>query len=247
LHTSAAHCASVPLTLKERQDRRAERALRAEEKRPHYVLGTRRGDDAKWLNCDLAKILVTEEELATNAEPQPFTLSTGVLWMPRLLNYGVGEAEKELLFQLLPPLTAEMGGIRRPTAWTMTMHHEAEKTEMMKANMLARVIDLRNANARGIAYENRRRIVAAFSDPGKPSDTGRPEVQAALMTMRIRNLWDHLQQHKTDRGTRPRLAKIVHHRAKILKYLKAVSRQRYDDVLPRLGIEPESVEGELII
>jgi len=97
--------------------------------------------------------------------------------MPRLLNYGVGEAEKELLFEHLPPLTTEVGGIRRPTAWTITMHEEAEKTELKKANMLAGVIDLRNANAGGIAYENRRRIVAAFSDPGKPDDTGCPEVQ----------------------------------------------------------------------
>jgi small subunit ribosomal protein S15 len=40
---------------------------------------------------------------------------------------------------------------------------------------------------------------------------------------------------------------MVHHRAKILKYLKSISRPRYDDVLPRLGLEPESVEGELLI
>jgi len=167
--------------------------------------------------------------------------------MPRLLNYGVGEAEKELLFEHLPPLTTEVGGIRRPKAWTMTLHEEAEQMELKKANMLASVIDLRNANAGGIAYENRRRIVAAFSEPGKPGDTGRPEVQAALITMKIRNLWYHLQKQRSDRGNRPRLAKLVHHRAKILKYLKSINRPRYDNILPRLGLEPESVEGELII
>ena len=68
---------------------------------------------------------------------------------------------------------------------------------------------------------------------------------AALLTMRIRNLWEHLQRQKSDRGNRPRLAKIVHHRARILKYLKSISRQRYNDILPRLGLEPERVEGEL--
>ena len=82
-----------------------------------------------------------------------------------------------MLFEHLPPLTAEIGGIRKPTAWTMSLHEEAEKAELMKANILAKVIDLRNANAGGIAYENRRRIVATFSEPGKPGDTGRPEVQ----------------------------------------------------------------------
>ena len=176
LHTSASVRADNPLTTKERRERRAQRARKVEEKRPHPVLGTRRDEDAKWLNCDLAKILVTEQEIA-GAELQPLTLSSGVLWMPRLLNYGVGEAEKELLFEYLPPLTTEIGGIRKPTAWTMSLHEEAEKTELKKANMLARVIDLRNANAGGVAYENRRRIVATFSELGKPGDTGRPEVQ----------------------------------------------------------------------
>jgi len=167
--------------------------------------------------------------------------------MPKLMNYGIGEAEKELLFEHLPPLTAEMGGIRKPTSWTMSLHKDAEKMELMKANMLARVIDLRNANAGGIAYENRKRVIVVFSEPGKPGDTGRPEVQAALLTMKIRNLWHHLQSHRSDRGNRPRLAKMVHSRAKILKYLKSLSRQRYYDILPRLGLEPASVEGELII
>lgn len=69
----------------------------------------------------------------------------------------------------------------------------------------------------------------------------------ALMTYKIRNLWDHLQRQRSDRGNRPRLTKLVHHRAKMLKYLKSVSRQRYDDLLPRLGLEPGSVEGELIV
>jgi small subunit ribosomal protein S15 len=47
--------------------------------------------------------------------------------------------------------------------------------------MLARIIDLRNANAAGIAYENRRRIIAAFSEGDTPDDTGRPEVQGMTM------------------------------------------------------------------
>ena len=177
LHTSKLSVkADPPPTMKEIIEKQAERARKKEERRAYAVLGIKDDSDAKWLNCDLAKILVTQQELE-GALPQQLTLSSGVLWMPRLLNYGVGEVEKELLFEHLPPLTTEVGGIRRPTAWTITMHEEAEKTELKKANMLAGVIDLRNANAGGIAYENRRRIVAAFSDPGKPDDTGCPEVQ----------------------------------------------------------------------
>lgn len=177
LHTSVTVHASHPLNKKAKQEKRLERARRAEQNRPHPVLGIRNGDDSKWARCDLAKILVTEEELTSKAEPQPLNMSSGVLCMPRMLNYGVGEAEKKLLFERLPPLTTEMGGVRQPGAWSVSKHAEAERLEMVKANMLARVIDLRNANAAGIAYENRRRIIATFSEGGTPNDTGRPEVQ----------------------------------------------------------------------
>lgn len=93
------------------------------------------------------------------------------------MNYGVGEPEKKMLFEYLGPLTAEMGTMRDPKGSLTSVHEQAERKELEKANMIARVLDLRNANAGGIAYENRRRVIAAFSPPGKPGDSGRPEVQ----------------------------------------------------------------------
>ena len=53
--------------------------------------------------------------------------------------------------------------------------------ERLKANLLAKALDLRNANAAGIAFENRRRIIKAFSMPENPYDTGRTEVQGAYI------------------------------------------------------------------
>lgn len=67
------------------------------------------------------------------------------------------------------------------------------------------------------------------------------------MTMRIRNLWTHLTRHKKDVGNRLSLRKLIHQRAKMLKYLKSTSRDRYEILLPRIGVEPEAVEGELIV
>ena len=46
-------------------------------------------------------------------------------------------------------------------------------------NIFAKVVDLRNTNSKGLAFENRRRYVQAFSLPGKLNDTGHPE--AALI------------------------------------------------------------------
>jgi small subunit ribosomal protein S15 len=70
---------------------------------------------------------------------------------------------------------------------------------------------------------------------------------AAILTMRIRNMWDHLTTHKKDLANRLSLRKMVHQRAKILKYLKRTSRARYDALLPRLALDPAAVEGELIL
>jgi len=50
-----------------------------------------------------------------------------------------------------------------------------------------------------------------------------------------------------DLGNKLGLRKLVHHRAKILRYLKRVSVERYEILLEQLALEPESVEGELIL
>lgn len=65
--------------------------------------------------------------------------------------------------------------------------------------------------------------------------------------MKIRNMWDHLMKFKKDLPNRRALRQVVHQRAKILKYLKRIDRDRYDRVLERLALEPESVEGELVV
>jgi small subunit ribosomal protein S15 len=106
--------------------------------------------------------------------------------MPKHLNYGVGEKEKELLFDTLPQLSAlhsvssasSLGDQGNVSATEIQQQHgEAIPIERFKTRMLARVISLKNANAKGIAFENRRRIIHAFSESSNPHDPGRPEVQ----------------------------------------------------------------------
>jgi len=145
---------------------------------------------------------------------------------------------------------------------------ESWKKEKMKADAFAKMVDLHNANARGITYENRRRIVLQFSGPENSFDPGRAEVQgeksfflisritfltdmssclAALLTYQIRNLWNHLTTFKRDVSNRRPLLKLIHQRAKILRYLKRLDRNRYEVVLPRLALDPRSIEGELTL
>jgi len=176
----------------------------------------------------------------------------GPVPVPAALNYGISEQERELLFDILPTESAKLEFlIRTPEemqkAKTQDQMDGAEQRELMKAAQLARIVDLRNASAQGIAYENRRRVVAAFSELGKPDDTGRPEVQVALLTMKIRNLWSHMMEHKRDISQRRALRVLVHKRAKMLKYLKRTDRARYDVCLERLAIEPSAIEGEIVV
>ncbi|CAL1694838.1 unnamed protein product [Somion occarium] len=251
LHTSAALQATSArrrkqvVAEKKIAERRIEKQRLEELNRPHVVLGSRPGDDAKWSNCDLAKVLISEEQISS--APKPTVDPSGQLLLPEILNFGVGATEKEMLFETLPTLSAEFKTERAPVYKMQEEAVKAEAQELHKASTLATLLDLRNANAGGIAFANRQRIVAAFSEPGKPNDTGRPEVQAALVTYTIRKLWDHLSRMKKDVASRRNLRRLVHQRAKILKYLKRIDRDRYENVLQRLGLEPESVEGELVV
>jgi small subunit ribosomal protein S15 len=103
----------------------------------------------------------------------------GIVKFPPYLNYGVSGAQQEQLGRVLPVVSAHAfaqqegaTGVQASTVVKLSLGEQVHK-----ANMLGKVMDLRNANAGGIAYENRRRIVAEFSEPGKLEDTGRPEVQ----------------------------------------------------------------------
>ena len=171
---------------KENLAKRAEREKLAEAQRPHVVVGHRPGAEVKWTNCDLAKVIITEKDLE---ETDVVDYPLGSVAMSKHLSYGVGEREKEILFDTLPQLsalhsvasTSSFGGQGNVSATKLQQQHdEAIPIERFKTRMLARVISLKNANAKGIAFENRRRIIAAFSEPPNPHDPGRPEVQGAF-------------------------------------------------------------------
>ncbi|KAF5346125.1 hypothetical protein D9758_009970 [Tetrapyrgos nigripes] len=247
-HTSAARSAPRQLSRKALEELKTKRWEAARARKPSVILGTRAGEEHKWDKCDLARVLVNEAELASPPKRVPLDTSIGTIELPQQFAYGVTVSEAKLLFDKLPRLSAGQGLSEGTFSKELSdTLQKGEQRELKKANEFARAIDLRNADADGVQYENKRRIIAKFSTPENPFDPGRTEVQAALLTYRIRNLWSHLTNHKRDVGNRLGLRKLVHHRAKILKYLKRKHRQRYDMLLPRLALESESVEGELIV
>ena len=67
-------------------------------------------------------------------------------------------------------------------------------------------------------------------------DTGSPEVQIALLTVRISELTEHFKIHKKDHNSRRGLLKLVSRRRKLLDYLKRESVDSYSEIIKELGI-----------
>ena len=70
----------------------------------------------------------------------------------------------------------------------------------------------------------------------KPGDTGSPEVQVAILTVRITNLTEHFKSHKKDNHSRRGLLKLVSLRRQLLDYVKKNDDARYKALIERLGI-----------
>lgn len=70
----------------------------------------------------------------------------------------------------------------------------------------------------------------------RPGDTGSPEVQVALLSHRIKELTEHLKEHKHDHHSRRGLLLLVGQRRRLLGYLQRVDIERYRSLIERLGL-----------
>jgi small subunit ribosomal protein S15 len=77
-------------------------------------------------------------------------------------------------------------------------------------------------------------IITAYAT--HPGDTGSPEVQIAVMTERIKDLTEHLKDHKHDHHSRRGLLLLVGQRRRLLGYLQNVDINRYRSLIERLGL-----------
>ncbi|WP_062297203.1 MULTISPECIES: 30S ribosomal protein S15 [Demequina] len=67
-------------------------------------------------------------------------------------------------------------------------------------------------------------------------DTGSPEVQVAVLTQRIKDLTEHLKEHKHDHHSRRGLLLMVGRRRNLLNYLAKTDINRYRALIERLGL-----------
>jgi small subunit ribosomal protein S15 len=67
-------------------------------------------------------------------------------------------------------------------------------------------------------------------------DTGRTEVQIALLTKKIEDLTGHLKIYKKDHSSRRGLLKMVGARRSLLNYLKKTDLAKYRGLLEKLNL-----------
>ncbi|MFZ0043270.1 MAG: 30S ribosomal protein S15 [Solirubrobacteraceae bacterium] len=85
-----------------------------------------------------------------------------------------------------------------------------------------------------LTQERKTELVAKFGDT--ETDTGKTEVQVALLTERINMLTDHLRTHGKDHHSRRGLLMLVGHRRRLLNYLQSSDLERYRTVIRELGL-----------
>lgn len=85
-----------------------------------------------------------------------------------------------------------------------------------------------------ITQEQKQKIVDTYGD--SESDTGKSEVQIAIFTARIKELTEHLKEHKNDHTSRRGLLQMVGKRRRLLNYLMKTDIERYRSIIADLGI-----------
>jgi small subunit ribosomal protein S15 len=85
-----------------------------------------------------------------------------------------------------------------------------------------------------VTQERKRDLVDKFGSGS--TDTGKTEVQIALLTERINALTEHLRAHSKDHHSRRGLLMMVGRRRRFLNYLQRTDLERYRSLVRELGL-----------
>jgi small subunit ribosomal protein S15 len=85
-----------------------------------------------------------------------------------------------------------------------------------------------------LSKEDKQTIIKKFGE--NTADTGRTEVQVAMLSERIKYLTEHFKTHKKDNHSRRGLLQLVGQRRRLLDYLAKKDVKRYRTLIKELGI-----------
>lgn len=83
--------------------------------------------------------------------------------------------------------------------------------------------------------DDKQKIIDKFGQ--KKGDTGSPEVQVALLSLKIDKLAEHLDINKKDNHSRRGLLKVIAKRRRILNYLEKLDEKRYKKLIKEIGLK----------
>lgn len=85
-----------------------------------------------------------------------------------------------------------------------------------------------------ITKEKKSKVIARLAR--NKEDVGSPEVQVAILTERIKEVTEHVKDHKHDFMARRGLMQMVGRRKKLLKYLEKTNFELYKQTVAKLGL-----------
>jgi small subunit ribosomal protein S15 len=86
-----------------------------------------------------------------------------------------------------------------------------------------------------ITQQEKQEIIKKYGDT--PTDSGKAEVQIALISARVKYLTEHLIANKKDAHSRRGLRLMLGHRGKLLKFLKNKDIARYRALIQDLELK----------
>lgn len=85
-----------------------------------------------------------------------------------------------------------------------------------------------------VTVEKKKELAVKFG--GSAQNTGKTEVQVAIITEKINHLSEHLKEHDQDNHSRRGLIMMVNKRRSLLQYLHNKDIERYRAVIKELNI-----------
>lgn len=208
------------------------------------------------------------------AAPLPLDATGFSAALPEQLNHSLGPQELPRFLEqsktLAYPRAAKHSGIKDPYE-DLSMQRAVEERHRQAVEAIKRIVSLGNGSSADRRRANTQLAIEEFGrhrtdellpkDPGVPKprlaptprvgpDTGSGEVQAAILTVKIRALKHALDNGgKKDVINKRNLRLLVHRRQKILKYLKHKEKGgvRYRNIMQALGLDDAAIEKELFM
>lgn len=122
------------------------------------------------------------------------------------------------------------------------IRREVQQVEENKRKAVLTILNLKNTN-----NQDKKKLAIKYAREElqrEPGDTASPEVQAAVMTVKIHFGMRHVKENKNDHATTKIVRELVQYRQKILRYLKRQDPKKYYYAIAKLGLTDDVITAE---